>query len=68
MMKGKDGLDGVCEGVGVQIIESLDLFCVGILIGRSNVFFVLQVYQLFLICHGTLIRQDHITSCRGLTF
>lgn len=31
-------------GVGVQIIESLDLFCVGVLIGRGNVFFVLQVH------------------------
>ena len=39
-MKGKDVLDDVCEevgvGVGVQIIESSNLFCVGIIIGHRQ--------------------------------
>lgn len=65
MVKGKDGLDGVCEevgvGVGVQITESLDLFCVGILIGRSNVFFVLQVYQALsqTVCMNLALAPSH---------
>lgn len=71
VVKGKDVLDGVCEevGVGVQIIESLDLFCVGVLIvHRQSLLCPAGIPVVPLICHGTLIRQDHITGYQGLRF
>lgn len=55
-------------GSGFKSVSRWILFPLESSLGTAKVFFVLQVYQLFLIYYGTLIRQDHIIGYQGLRF